>query len=134
MFLASERMHDGRFQAFGQRENLIMKDLTTQTAEHGHTAVAIEQRGEEIDIVARRRHDRTAGKKALCFRQRRVGGGLERHVARYDYARDAAIADSLPDGDLQGARHLVGRGNELAIMTALFEKSFRMGLLEIPSA
>jgi hypothetical protein len=108
--------------------------LASRAAQHGHAAVAIEQLGEAIDIVARRDHERAAGQEAFGFRRRRVGGALERHVARYDYDRDAAIADSLPDGDLQGARHLVGRGNELAIMTALFEKSFGMGLLEIPSA
>jgi hypothetical protein len=74
IFLASERMHDWRFQPIGQRENLIMCALTSRTAQHSHAALAIEQRGEEIDIVARRGHDRTARNKALSFRRRRVGG------------------------------------------------------------
>jgi hypothetical protein len=108
--------------------------LTSRTTQHGHAAVAIEQGGEEIDIVARRGHDRTAGKKALWFRRSRVGGGLKRHVPRYDYDRDPTIADSLPDGDLQGAGHLVSTGNQLAIVTALLKQAFRMGLLEISGA
>ena len=100
VFLASERMHDGRFQTIGQCKNLIMSVPASRTAQYGHTAVAIEERREAIDIVAWRRHDRSAGKEALRFRRRRVGGGLKRHVPRYDYDRDASIADSLPDGDL----------------------------------
>jgi len=124
----------GRLQAIGQCKNLIMCTLASRTAQHGRAAVAIEQRGEAIDIVAWRRDDRTAGKEALCFRRRRVGGRLKRHVARYDYDRDAAIADGLPDGDLQGAGHLVRPGNQLAIKTAFLEKGFRMGLLEISGA
>jgi len=134
MFLASERMHDGRLQAIGQCKNLVMCALASRTAQHGHAAVAIEERGEAINVGALRHHDRAAGQQAFCFRRRRIGGGLKRHVAGYDYDRDTAIADCLPDGDLQGAGHLVGPGNQLAIMTAFLEQGFRMGLLEISGA
>src|SRR5258705_12160284 len=39
MFLASERVHDGSLQAVRQREDFIMRALTSRTAEHGHSAI-----------------------------------------------------------------------------------------------
>ena len=134
VFLASERMHDGRLQAIGQCKNVIMCVLASRTAQHGHAALAVEERGEAIDVGALRYCDRAAGQQAFCFRRRRVGGRQKRYVARNDDDRDAAIADSLPDGDLQGAGHLVSPGNQLAIVTALLKQAFRMGLLEISGA
>jgi len=74
------------------------------------------------------------GQQAFCFRHRRVRGGMERHVPWYHYDRDAAIADRLPDGDLKGARHLIGPRNQFAIVTALLEQSLRMSFLEISGA
>ena len=134
MFLASERVHDGSLQAIGQREDLIMRALTSRTAQHGHAAIAVEERGEPIDIDAWRHRDRLAGQQASRFRRRRVRGGLKRHVARNHHDRDAAIADRLPDRDLQNAGHLVGPRDQLTIVTALLEQVLRMGFLEISGA
>jgi len=61
MLLASERMHDGSFQAISQCENLIMRALTSRTAQHGHAAIVVEERGETIDIGVCRHRDRAAG-------------------------------------------------------------------------
>ena len=67
MFLASERVHDGRLQTIGQCDNLIVGALTSRTAQHGHATVAVEQCGEALNIGARRYHDRMAGQQALRF-------------------------------------------------------------------
>jgi hypothetical protein len=134
MFLASERTHNGCLQAIGQCDNLIMRALTSRTAQHGYAAIAVEERGEAVNIGSGWYQDRIAGQQAFCFRHRRVGGGLKRYVARYHYDRDAAIANRVPDGDLQGAGHLVGPGNQLAIVTALLKQDLRMSFLEISSA
>jgi hypothetical protein len=48
MFLGSERMHDGSFQAIGQREDLMMRDPASRAAQLGDTAIAVEQRGEPL--------------------------------------------------------------------------------------
>ncbi len=127
-------MHDGRFQAISQCEDLIMRALTSRTAQHGHAAIAVEERGETIDIRMCRHRDRVAGQQAFCFRRRRVRGGLKRHIARHHHDRDAAIAHCLPNRDLQYSGHLVGPRDQLAIMTALLEQSLRMGFLEISGA
>ena len=84
--------------------------------------------------AACRHRDGLAGQQARSFRRRRVRGGLKRDVARDHHDRDAAIAHRLPDRDLQNAGHLVGPGDQLAIVAALLEQVFRMRLLEISGA
>jgi hypothetical protein len=59
-----------------------------------------------------------------------VGG----NVARDDDQRHAALADRLADRDLEGARHLVGARDELAVMAALVEERLGMRLLEVAAA
>src|ERR1700736_6316798 len=50
MFLALERMPDRSLQAIGQCENLITRALTSRTAQDGHAAIVVEERGEAMDI------------------------------------------------------------------------------------
>ncbi len=108
MLLASERVHDGSFQAIGQREDFIMRALTSRAAQHRHAAIAVEKRREPIDIDAGRHRNDLAGQQARWLRRRRVRGGLKGYVARNDHNRNAAITYRLSDRDLQNARHLVG--------------------------
>src|SRR5262249_20894707 len=61
-------------------------------------------------------------------------GWLQCDVSREYNDRNAAIANGLADGNLQGTRHLVGARDELAIMTALLEQVLGMSFLEISSA
>src|ERR1700731_3726236 len=57
MLLASKRVHDGRFQAIGQRENFTPPPLTSRAAKNGHSAIAVEEPREPIDIDACRCRD-----------------------------------------------------------------------------
>ena len=82
-------------------------------------AVAVEQRGEPIEIGARPASTTGAARQqARDFRRRRVGGRLQRDIAGHHHDRDAALADRLADRDLERARHLVGAGDQLAIVAA----------------
>jgi hypothetical protein len=101
-------MHDRRLQAIGQRYDLIMRALTSGAAQHGHTAIAVEKLRKPLDIGACRCRNDSAGQQARGLRRRCVRGRLKRDVARNDHDRNAAIADCLPDRDLEDAGHLVG--------------------------
>ena len=74
-------MHDGGFQTIGQRENLIMRALTSRAAQHGYAAIAVEECGETRDIGVRRYQDRATEQQTFSCRFRRSGSGLKRHVA-----------------------------------------------------
>ena len=60
--------------------------------------------------------------------------GLQRHVAGNDDHGYAALADRLADRDLEDARHLIGAGNEFAIVAALPEQRLWMRLLKVAGA
>ena len=96
--------------------------------------VAVEQRREPVEIVSRGRHDRRGRQQPVELRRRRIAGGLQRDVAGQHQHRHAALADGLADRDLEGARHLVGARDELAIVAAFLEQQLRVRLLKIAAA
>ena len=70
-------------------------------------AVAVQQRGEALELGVRRRDHRPRRQQAGDLGRRRIGGGLQRHIARQHDHRDAALADRLADGDFEDARQLL---------------------------
>ena len=82
----------------------------------------------------RGRHDRPVREEARYVRRRCVRHGLQRHIAGHDHNRHAAVGHSLSDCYRQRAGHLVGTGDQLAIVTALPEQRLRVGFLEIACA
>jgi hypothetical protein len=59
---------------------------------------------------------------------------LQRDIAGNHQYRHAALAGRLTDGNLERARHLVGAGDQLAIVAALFEQRLRVCFLKIPGS
>src|SRR5882672_11660592 len=111
-----------------------MRALASRAAQHGHAAIAIEKRREPIDIDTCWHRDGLAGQQARYLRWRRVRSRLKGDVAGNNHDRDAAIAHRLPDRDLENPGHLVGSRDQLAIIAALLEQIFRVGLLKISGA
>ena len=111
-----------------------MRALAARAAKDRHVVVAVEQRREPLKIGRRGRDDGPSRQQAADLGGRRIGRGLQRDIARYHHHRHAALADRLADGDFQRARHLLGFGDQLAIVAAFLEKHFRVRLLEIPGA
>ncbi len=70
-----------------------MRSLTSRTAEHGNSAIAVEKRSEPIDIDLCRHRNRLPGQQARHFRQRRVRGGLKGNVAHHAEIDRRAAAD-----------------------------------------
>src|SRR5262249_4388448 len=91
-------------------------------------------RREAMELLLRWHCHRPTEHKSFSSWHRRVQGCLQCDVSRENNDRNAAIANGLADGNLQGARHLVGARDELTIMTALLEQVLGMSFLEISSA
>ena len=112
-----------------------MRALASRAAQDRDAALAVEQRRQAIEILlADGVTTGGGGSKPGGLGRRRIGGGLQRDVAGHHHHRHAALADRLADRDLERARHLVGAGDQLAIMAALLEQRLRMRLLEIAAA
>src|SRR4029077_16223031 len=58
-------------------------------------------------------------------------GVFQSYVPGQHNHRDATLRDCRLNGGLQDARHLVGIGDELAVVAALREDVFRVSLLKI---
>jgi len=98
-----------------------MRALTARTAQDGDVAVAVEQSREPLKVRSRWSDDGQRWQQPADLGRRRVGRGLKRDVAGKHHYRNAAIADRLADGDLEGARHLPWFGDEFAIAAAFLE-------------
>ncbi len=111
-----------------------MGTLTSRAAQHGHAALAVQQRCQPIEIRRRGRHDCPGRQEARYLGDRGARCWLQGDVAGYHHYRHAAVGHGLPDCDLQRTRHLVGAGDQLAIVAALLEQRLRVGFLEIAGA
>jgi hypothetical protein len=58
-------------------------------------------------------------------------GVFQSYVPGQDYYGDAALRDCGLNGDFQNARHLVGIGDELAVVAALREEMFGIRPLKV---
>ena len=125
-------MDHGGLEALAQCQELIVRALTARAAQYRDSAVAIQQRCQAVEIPLRRCHDRRRRQQTRDLGRRRIGCGLQRDITRHYHHRHAALADRLADRDLQRMRHLVGAGDQFAIVAALAEQMLRVGFLEIP--
>jgi hypothetical protein len=121
-------------EALAQRQKLMVRTLTSRAAQYRDAALTVQQRRQPIEILSRGHHHRESRQQTLDLGRRRVGCGLQRDVAGHHHHRGAALADRLADRDLQRARHLVGTGDEFAVVAALLEQRLRVGFLEIAGA
>ena len=111
-----------------------MRTGAARAAQDRNPPVSVQQRGEPIEITPLGHHDRPGRQQAADFGRRCIGGGLQCDVTGdYDY-RDTAPTDRLADRDLEHSRHLVGAGDQLAVMAAFFEQRLRVRFLKIPGA
>jgi hypothetical protein len=131
MFFALEGVDDRSLQALREREQLRVCALAPGAAQHGHAAVAVENGGQSLEIGGGRRHRRLRRQQTRWLGHRCVCRGLQRDVAGDDHHRDTALRHRRMKRHLQGARHLVGAGDQLAKMAALLEQVLRVRLLEI---
>ena len=134
MLLAAHRMHHRRLERLAERQQLGMRAGASGAAQDRHATGAVEQRGER---------SRSAGGGTTTglggSRPRDVGGGAS---AAGCSATSPGITTTdtppLPTASRiaisSTARHLVGAGDELAVMAAFLEQVLRMGFLEIASA
>src|SRR5580704_16023376 len=127
-------MHHRRLEALAQSEQLRMGPLAAGSAKDRDAPIAVQHRGEAVDLRLRRRHDRSGRQQAGDLRRWTVRGCLERHVAWHDDHGDASLAHCFSDRDFKDSRHLMSTRDQFAIVTALFEKSLWMGLLKIARA
>jgi hypothetical protein len=127
-------MYNGSFQAFCEFDDYIMRARAPRSAEHRNPIVVVKKCREAMELLLRWRCHRPTEHKGFCSWHRRIQGWLQCDVSREHNDRNAAIANGLSDGNLQGARHLVGARDELTIVTALLEQVLGMSFLEISSA
>ena len=59
MLLAAQRMDHRRLETFAQREKLAMRTGAARAAQHGHPPLAVQKRGQPVEVTACRRHDRS---------------------------------------------------------------------------
>src|SRR5258708_27454828 len=133
MLLSPERMHHRSFQPVAERKELIMGTLTPRAAQHGHAALAVQEGCQPIEIRRRGRHHCPGRQEARYLGERGARCWLQGDVAGYHHYRHAAVGHGLADCDLQRTWHLVGAGDQLAIVAALLEQRLRGGFLEIAS-
>src|SRR5271154_2344220 len=131
VLLAAHGVHHRRLESLAQRQQLRMSALAARTAQDGDTAVAVEYRREPIEIRARGHDDGRRRQQSRDLCRGGVGCGPQRHVAGNDDHGYAALADRLADRDLEDARHLIGAGDEFAIVAALPEQRLWMRLLKV---
>ena len=135
MLLAAQRMHDRALERFGQLHQLVMRAGAAAAAEQRDALGAVQQLGQRLQLVGLGGTTiGAAGSSPRVRRQRALGAGSQRDVARDDDDGDAALAHGRADRVLQHARQLARVGDQLAIMAAFAEQVLRMGLLEIAAA
>src|SRR5258708_29442263 len=106
-----------------------MRTRAARSTKNGYLLRFIQQCRQGCNFFGRRAHGwRWWGK----VQARALFNGIaQRHVARDGNYRNAAPRKCGLNGNLKDAGHLLGVGNELAIVAALREEMFRVGLLKI---
>ena len=75
-------MHHGRLEAVAQCQKLGVRALAPRTAQDRDAALAIQQRGQAVEILSRRRHNRHRREQTRELDRRRIGCSLQRNIAR----------------------------------------------------
>ncbi len=134
MLLAAQRVDHRALELLAEGKKLIMGTGTARAAKQRYATGVIQQIGEDFQVGGARHDDRGRRQQAEGGWWRRIEGLLKRHIAGNDDHRNTALAHCLPNGDLQGARHLTGMRHKFAIMAAFLEQALGMGLLKIARA
>ena len=127
-------MDHRRFETLRQCQKLLVGALASRAAQQRDAVLAVQQCCQPLEVLFRGRHHRCGRQQPRDLGQRRIGCRLQRHIAGHYHDRHAALGRGLADRDFEHARHLVGAGDQLAIMAALFEQVLRVGFLKIAGA
>src|ERR1700692_3297350 len=122
-------MHDRRFQRARECDQLLMSSRATGSGENRGFPRIVQNSCQLRDFVI----GRTDRRLWYCKVQTRPSfdGFSEPDVTGQGYDGNAAPRDRGLYGNLQHAGHLLGLRNQLAIVAALREKMFWVGLLKI---
>jgi hypothetical protein len=103
-----------------------------ESAEEGDAPGPVQDVGEAREVLLTRTHRGPGGEDGPG---NVVGGHVQAgHVAgQHDHA-DAVFPDRALHREVEDARHLLGIGDELAVVAALLEQDLGMSLLEEPRA
>ncbi|SVK54523.1 Uncharacterised protein [Acinetobacter baumannii] len=132
MFFAAQRVHHRRLQQFGQLDHFIVRAGAAAAAHQGDVLRLVQRFRQLVQLAHRRLHQRQ--RRGMPGHGRIFRRHAQRHVARQDDHRYAAIEDRLAHGDLQHARQLFRVGDQFAIVAAFAEQLLRMGFLEVAAA
>ena len=134
IFLAAQGVDDRGFQRIGELQHLGMRTGATASAQQGHPLGVIQHGGEAAERFLRGGHDGPRWDQTERLGRRCRGDRFERHVAGDHDDADTALGRRPADRDLEHARHLFGRRDQLAIAAALLEQTIGVSLLEIAGA
>jgi hypothetical protein len=131
VLLATQRMHDRRFERTRECDQLRMRSGTARTAKDGDLLRRVEQLRQCGNFVLGRTH-------AWC-RLRKMppplfDGSAQGHVSGQGNHRNAAARAGGLYGDLQDSGHLLGLGHQFTIVATLRKQMFRVGFLKISAA
>ena len=131
-FLAPQRVHDGGLQGTGELDDLVVRPLHPRPGENSHALGGVESVCGAVDLGIGGPgdpRDTADGGAGAPFRARRQEG-----LARDDEDRHILFLDRGAQGDVEQARHLVGRADHLAEGAAFPEQLLGVGLLEVAGA
>ena len=134
VLLAPHRVHDGRLQPLGKREQLGVRTLTTRAAQQGNAPRIVQQAGEPIELLRCRHNGRLARQQAADFGHDGIFRREQRHVARNHDHGHAALRVCLANSDLDRPGHRAGGSDRLAVVAAFAEQRLRPRFLEIARA
>src|SRR6202035_3296568 len=122
-------MHDRGFQYARECDQLVVSSGATGSGKNRCFLRVVQNSCQLRDFVVGRTHNR------LCFCKVQTrpsfDGISEPDVTRHGYDGNTTSRDRGLDGNLQHAGHLLGLRNQFAVVAALREKMFCMGLLKI---
>nr|GEU28584.1 hypothetical protein [Tanacetum cinerariifolium] len=131
VFLAAQRVHDGRLQRAGQCQHLGVGARAAGAAEQGHPLGTVEDSRQLVHLVRLGQHGRQRGQQPLRRRGVQVPGG---HVARHDDHGHAAPGHGNAHGAVQDLRQQRRVGHQLHVVAAFLEQALRVRGLEIIDA
>src|SRR5580658_1442697 len=130
-FFATIGMHDGRLEFAGNFHELRMGSSATRAAEDGDLFRSIQELGKDVEFFIRWTN---GGFRFMKTYARPLDGIFQSHVPGQHNHGDSTLRDGRLNGGFQNARHLVGVGDKLAVVAALREDMFRVGLLKVCAA
>src|SRR6266446_6388731 len=121
-------MHNGSLELAGNLYQLCMGSGASRAAEDRDLFRSIQEFGKDIEFFVRWTN---VGFRFVKANAGPLDGIFQGYVPGQHNHGDATLRDCGLNGGFQDARHLVGVGDELAIMTALRKEMFGIGLLKI---